>query len=406
MNNEIRQQFPILQNKINGKELIYLDNAATTHKPLSMVRALENFYVHANANIHRGIYKLSERATFAYEGVREKIAKFIGAKKVEEIIFVRGATEAINLVAASFGAQHLKDQDEVVISTMEHHSNIVPWQLVCEKTGAKLQIIKIHASGELDLEHYARLLDKKTKIVALTHISNTLGTINPVKKIIDMAHSVGAVVLIDGAQVTGHMQVDVGQLDCDFFVFSAHKMYGPTGVGVLYGKEKFLDMMPPYQSGGDMITKVTFAKTEFAKLPQKFEAGTPNIAGVIGLGATLDFINSLGFAVILEHEHELLKYAQKVLGDIPQLKIIGEAQEKSGIISFVFPKIHPHDIATILDTEGVAVRAGHHCTMPLMDFYGVPGTTRISFGVYNTKEEIDVLSQALIKVRQVFGGNI
>ena len=402
MDNKIRNLFPILQNKINNKPLIYLDNAATTQKPRSVVEAIEHFYFHDNANVHRGIYKLSERATNAYEKSRRNIAEFINAKHTHEIIFVRNTTEAINLVAQSYGYKNFKPDDEIIISTMEHHSNIVPWQLICKKTGAKLQVINIHENGELDFNHYEKLLNNRTKIVAITHASNTLGTINPIKKIIAAAHAHNVPVLVDGAQASPHIQIDVQNLDCDFYAFSAHKMYGPTGVGILYGKEALLNSMPPYQGGGDMIKKVTFAQTEYADLPQKFEAGTQNIADIVGFDATIDFIKSVGIDAIAKHEKELLKYATDAFSDIKGLKIIGTAPEKTSIISFILDKIHPHDITTILDTEGIAVRAGHHCTMPLMDFYNIPGTTRASFGLYNTKDEIDILIEALTKVRKIF----
>ena len=402
MDNKIRQLFPILQNKINNKPLIYLDNAATTQKPRSVVEAIEHFYFNDNANIHRGIYKLSQRATNAYEKSRKNIAEFINAKYTHEIIFVRNTTEAINLVAQSYGYKNFKPGDEIIISTMEHHSNIVPWQLICKKTGAKLQVINIHENGELDFNHYEKLINNRTKIVAIAHASNTLGTVNPIKKIIAAAHAHNIPVLIDGAQASGHIQIDVQNLDCDFYAFSAHKMYGPTGIGILYGKEALLNSMPPYQGGGDMIKKVTFAETEYADLPQKFEAGTPNIADVVGFGATIDFIKSVGIDIIAKHEKELLKYATAAFSNVKGLKIIGTAPEKTSIISFILDKIHPHDVATILDTEGIAVRAGHHCTMPLMEFYNIPGTTRASFGLYNTKEEIDILIEALTKVRKIF----
>ena len=402
MDNKIRQLFPILQNKINNKPLIYLDNAATTQKPRSVVEAIEHFYFNDNANIHRGIYKLSQRATNAYEKSRKNIAEFINAKYTHEIIFVRNTTEAINLVAQSYGYKNFKPGDEIIISTMEHHSNIVPWQLICKKTGAKLQVINIHENGELDFNHYEKLINNRTKIVAIAHASNTLGTVNPIKKIIAAAHAHNIPVLIDGAQASGHIQIDVQNLDCDFYAFSSHKMYGPTGIGILYGKEALLNSMPPYQGGGDMIKKVTFAETEYADLPQKFEAGTPNIADVVGFGATIDFIKSVGIDVIAKHEKELLKYATAAFSNVKGLKIIGTAPEKTSIISFILDKIHPHDVATILDTEGIAVRAGHHCTMPLMEFYNIPGTTRASFGLYNTKEEIDILIEALTKVRKIF----
>lgn len=402
MNSKLRKQFPILQEKINGKPLVYFDNAATTQKPKSVIEAMDYFYFHNNANIHRGIHTLAMRATQVYDDAREKVRAFINAKKASEIIFVRNTTEAINLVAHSFGRKNLKPQDEIIITTMEHHSNIVPWQLICEETGAKIQVTKIHENGELDLEHYETLFNPHTKIVAITHVSNTLGTINPIKKIISIAHAHNIPVLIDGAQAIPHMQIDVQDLDCEFYAFSGHKIYGPTGIGILYGKEALLDAMPPYQGGGDMIKKVTFAKTEYAELPQKFEAGTQNIAGVAGLGASIDFINSVGIKIITQHEKDLLNYANKLLFKINGLQIIGKASDKVGVISFILDKIHPHDVATILDNEGIAVRAGHHCNMPLMDFYGIPGTTRVSFGMYNTKKEIDVFVDAISKVKKIF----
>lgn len=402
MNTELRKQFPILQENIHNKPLVYLDNAATSQKPLCVIEAMNNFYLHDNSNIHRSVHTLSERATRSYEQTREKVRGFINAKNSSEIIFVRGTTEAINLVAQSYGRKVFQAGDEVIVSTMEHHSNIVPWQLICEQAGAKLQVIKIHESGELDLDHYEKLLNDRTKMVAITHVSNTLGTINPIKKIITLAHARNIPVLIDGAQAVPHMQVDVQNLDCDFYAFSAHKMYGPTGVGVLYGKEALLDAMPPYQGGGDMIKRVTFAKTEYADLPRKFEAGTQNIAGVVGLGAAINFLNSVGLDKISKHENNLLNHINKLLFKINRLKVIGNAIDKVGVISFVLDKAHPHDIATILDTEGVAVRAGHHCTMPLMDFYNIPATTRVSFGIYNTEEEIDIFITAINKVKKIF----
>ena len=402
MNKTIRAQFPILQNNLTPKPLVYLDNAATTQKPLNVIEAMDHFYLHDFANIHRGVYKLAERATVAYENVRANIAQFIHAKHAHEIIFVRGVTEAINLVAASYGGEFFKSGDEIVISTMEHHSNIVPWQLIAKKTGAKLKVININQNGEIDLDHYQQLLNQHTKMVAITHVSNTLGTINPVKKIIEIAHQYNIPVLVDGAQALSHLQVDVQELDCDFYTFSAHKAYGPTGVGVLYGKEKFLDIMPPYQGGGDMIKRVTFAESEFADLPQKFEAGTANIAGVVGLGAAIDFINSIGLGKIMNHEEQLLKYATDKMHKIDGLTIIGNAKAKIATISFVSQRTHPHDVATILDGEGVAVRAGNHCTMPLMDFYGISGTTRVSFGVYNTQAEVDILTSAINQVNKLF----
>lgn len=402
MNIELREQFPILQEKIHGHPLVYFDNAATSQKPRCVIEAMDNFYFHNNANIHRGVHTLADRATQAYEDAREKTRAFINAKNLAEIIFVRNATEAINLVAESYGRKNFHAGDEVIVSTMEHHSNIVPWQLICEQTGAKLQVVKIHESGELDLNHYEKLLNNRTKIVAITHVSNTLGTINPIKKIIALAHAHNIPVLIDGAQAVPHMQVDVQNLDCDFYAFSAHKMYGPTGVGVLYGKEALLDTMPPYQGGGSMIKKVTFAKTEYADLPKKFEAGTPNVAGVVGFGAAIDFLISVGINKIFQHENDLLNHAKEKMFKINDLRVIGNALDKVGVISFVLDKIHPHDVATILDTEGVATRAGHHCTMPLMDFYNIPATTRISFGLYNTKEEIDIFIATINNVKKIF----
>lgn len=404
MNIKLREQFPILQEKIHNNPLVYFDNAATTQKPNCVINAMNDFYLHNNSNIHRSVHTLAERATHSYENIREKIRVFINAKNSNEIIFTKGATEAINLVAQSYGRKNIHAGDEIIISTMEHHSNIVPWQIIAEQTGAKLRVVKIHENGELCCDNYAKILNKHTKIVALTHVSNTLGTINPIKNIISLAHTHNIPVLIDGAQAVPHMPIDVQNLDCDFYAFSAHKMYGPTGTGILYGKEALLDTMPPYQSGGDMINKVTFAKTEYADLPQKFEAGTQNIAGVIGLGAAIDFLNSIGLNKIQQHENNLLKYINKKLIEINGLKIIGNASSKVGVISFILNKIHPHDIATVLDTEGVAVRAGHHCTMPLMDFYNIPATTRISFGAYNTETEIDILLAAINKVKKIFAG--
>lgn len=402
MNNKIRQQFPIFKKNIRDKNLIYLDNAATTQKPESVVKTLEDFYYNNNANINRGIYKLSERATKAYENSRKNIASFINAKHAHEVIFVRGTTEAINLVAESYGHTNIGENDEIIITTMEHHSNIVPWQIIAEKTGAKLLVVKIHKNGELDLAHYKKLLNKNTKMVAVTHASNTLGTINQIKEIVDLAHKYNAPVLVDGAQAPAHFKVDIQDLNCDFYTFSAHKMYGPTGVGVLYGKEEILNTMPPYQSGGDMIERVTFEKTSYANLPQKFEAGTQNIADAIAFGAAIDFINSIDIDNIEKHEKELLEYATDKLSQINGLEIIGTAPKKTAIISFALKGAHPHDIATILDSEGIAVRAGHHCTMPLMNFYKLPSTTRVSFGIYNTKRETDILCEAILKVQKIF----
>lgn len=395
----MKNDFPIL----NGG-LIYLDNASTTQKPYCVIEAISNYYRFSNSNVHRGVYSLSEKATEAYEGVRNRVANFLNAKSRKEIIFTKGSTEGINLVASSFGSR-IKKGDEILISEMEHHSNIVPWQILCEKTGAKLRVIPINIRGELDMEKFRRMLNKNTKLVAVVHVSNSLGTINPVKKIIAAAHEKNIPVLVDGAQSTQHIKIDVQDLDCDFFVFSGHKIYGPTGIGVLYGKEKILEKMPPYQSGGDMILKVTFKKTLYNFLPYKFEAGTPNIEGVIGLGAAIHYIEKIGWEKINGIETELLDYATLKLAEIRGLKIIGTAKMKGPVISFTIEGIHPHDIGTFLDNENIAVRTGQHCTEPVMDKFGIPATTRISFAVYNTKEEIDQLVVSLQKLIAVFNGN-
>lgn len=402
---KIRDQFPTLHQTVHGLPLVYLDNSNTTQKPLSVIQATDNYYRHDNANIHRSVYALSERATKAYEGTRDKIKTLINAPHRHEIIFTKGATEAINLVANTLSHCYFKAGDEIIISTMEHHANIVPWQIICERVGAILKVIAIKDNGELDLDSFKSLLTECTRLVAITHVSNVLGTINPVKKIISMTREKNAdiPILIDGAQAVPHLPVDVQALDCDFYVFSAHKMYGPTGVGVLYGKEKWLNRMPPYQSGGSMIREVTFAKTTYSELPYKFEAGTANIAGVIGLGAAVDFLNSVGVTAITEHEHLLLEIATQQLQAIPGLRIIGTAAEKAAVISFVIDGIHPHDVGTILDRAGVAVRVGHHCAMPLMARFHVPATIRASFGIYNTVEEIDVLVGALEQAKKLFG---
>lgn len=399
---QIRKDFPILQQKIHGRPLVYLDNAATAQKPQQVIDVIDNFYSHDNSNVHRGVHTLSARATIAYEAAREKIQKFINVKETSEIVFVRGTTEAINLVAQSYGRSHLQAGDEIIISHMEHHSNIVPWQMLCEQTGAILRIIPINDAGELLLDEYEKLLNPRTKIVSIVHMSNALGTINPVKNIIDLAHQHGAVVVLDGAQSVTHLKVDVQQLDCDFYAFSSHKLFGPTGIGVLYGKAELLNAMPPYQGGGDMISQVSFAKTSYREIPYKFEAGTPHISGVIGLGAAIDYVSQFDRAAILAHETALLRYATECAQKIHNLRIIGTAQVKAAILSFVFPDIHAHDVGTILDHEGVAVRTGHHCTMPLMERFAVPATTRASFAFYNTKEDVDALIAALHKVREVF----
>ena len=399
----VRKDFPILHQRIHDKPLVYLDNAATTQKPQSVIDALTRYYTAENANVHRGIHTLSEQATQAYEGVREKVQHFLNAAQTREIVFVRGATEAINLVAQSYGRTFLSAGDEIVISAMEHHSNIVPWQIMCEQVGAQLRVIPFTHTGELVLNEYERLLNERTKVVAVTHVSNALGTINPVKELIERAHARHIPVLVDGAQAAPHLPVDVQDLDCDFYTFSGHKLYGPTGIGVLYGKAALLERMPPYQGGGDMISVVTFEKTHYNTLPYKFEAGTPNIAGVIGLGAALDYIQELGLNRIAAYEAALLAYATNALEAIPGLQIIGTAQEKAGVISFVLDCAHPHDIGTILDREGVAIRAGHHCAMPVMQRFGVPATARASFACYNTYQEVDALVQGIHSVVEVFG---
>ncbi|OGW87275.1 MAG: cysteine sulfinate desulfinase, partial [Omnitrophica bacterium RIFCSPLOWO2_01_FULL_45_10b] len=384
------------------KPLIYLDNAATTQKPKAVINVLTQYYSAENANIHRGIHYLSQKATDAYDDARVSIQHFLNASDAREIIFVRGATEGINLVAQSYGRTVVKEGDEVLITAMEHHSNIVPWQILCQERGAKLKVAPINDDGEIIIGEYEKLLNKKTKFVAITHISNALGTINPVRKMIQMAHDRGIAVLVDGAQSAPHIPVDVRELGCDFFVFSGHKLFGPTGIGVVYGKAELLEKMPPYQGGGDMISSVTFEKTTYNKLPFKFEAGTPHIAGVIGLGAAVDYLSKIGLEKIAAYEKELLDDATETLSKIPGLRIIGTAHEKASIVSFVLADIHAHDIGTILDQEGVAIRAGHHCAMPLMDRFQVPATARASFSFYNTKEEIDRLAAAILKVLEVF----
>ncbi len=401
--NVIRADFPVLDQKVNGKPLVYLDNAATTQKPRQVIDTINEYYRRYNSNIHRGVHSLSEKATAAYEAARETIRDFINAPATQEIIFVRGATEGINLVAQSYGMTNLKTGDEIIISEMEHHSNIVPWQLLCERTGAVLRVIPINDDGELKLEAYQSLLGPKTKLVSIVHISNALGTINPVKQIVDLAHEHDALVLVDGAQATAHTGIDVQALDCDFYVFSGHKMFGPTGIGVLYGKTDLLNAMPPYQSGGDMIKMVTLEKTLFNELPYKFEAGTPHIAGVIGMGAAINYIKSIGLDNIAAYEHDLLDYASAAVSDIKGLKLVGTAKKKTSILSFTLGNIHAHDIGTILDHEGVAVRAGHHCAMPVMERFGIPATARASFALYNTREEVDTLVKALKKCKEIFG---
>ena len=396
----IRAQFPILTQTVNGKPLVYFDNAATSQKPKVVIDAIANYYNEINANIHRGVHALSQLATDAYEVSRQKIQQHINAKHAYEVLFTAGTTHGINLVANGFSA-FVKAGDEVIVSAMEHHSNIVPWQMLCERTGAVLKVIPMNEKGELIMEEYDKLLSDKTKLVAVNHISNSLGTINPIKYIIDKAHAVGAAVLIDGAQAVPHLKVDVQALDCDFYAFSGHKICGPTGTGVLYGKEEWLNKLPPYQGGGEMIKEVTFAKTTYADLPHKFEAGTPNIAGGIVLGTAIDYLNSVGLDNIAAYENELLRYGTERLLEIEDLKIIGTAEHKTSVISFNIGTIHPYDIGAIVDKMGIAVRTGHHCTQPVMDFFKVPGTVRASFAFYNTKEEIDALIEALKKAQRM-----
>jgi len=397
----IRKHFSILKRQVKGKPLVYLDNAATTQKPKEVIEALVGYYSMNNANVHRGIHTLAEEATAAYEATRDTVASFINAASREQIIFTRGATEGINLVAYSWGRANINAGDEIIISTLEHHSNIVPWQILCEEKNAILKVIPINNSGELLIDEYEKLLSSKTKLVAVSHASNTLGTINPVKKIIEKAHAAGAIVLIDGAQSTVHLDIDVQEMDCDFFVFSGHKVYGPTGVGVLYGKKELLEAMPPFLGGGEMIKEVTFVKTTYNELPYKFEAGTPNIADVIALKAALDFVNKIGKKAIRRHEDELLQYATAALQEIKGLRIIGTAKEKVSVISFVIEGIHPQDLGILLDNSGIAVRTGHHCTEPLMACFGIPGTARASFAMYNTKQEVDKLIEGLNKAIKI-----
>ncbi|MBI1288217.1 MAG: SufS family cysteine desulfurase [Flavobacteriales bacterium] len=398
----IRAQFPILQREVNGKPLIYFDNGATSQKPQSVIDAITHYYEHENSNIHRGVHTLSQEATSAYEDVRKKVQKFINAEHDHEIIFTSGTTGGINLVASSFGENLVRKGDEILITAMEHHSNIVPWQMLCERKGAHLKVVPISKEGELDLEEYERLIGPKTELISLVHVSNSLGTINPIKKMIDIAHAQNIPVLIDGAQAIHHTPVDVRELDCDFYVFSSHKMYGPTGVGILYGKEELLNDMAPYQGGGDMIKNVTFEKTIYNDLPHKFEAGTPNIAGGIGLGAAIDFINSIGYDFIMQHEAELSRFATSQLRDIKGLRFIGTAKERAGLVSFVLDGIHPYDTGVILDKLGLALRTGHHCTQPVMTFFEVPGTVRASFAVYNTKQEVIRLVEGIERVKRMF----
>jgi cysteine desulfurase/selenocysteine lyase len=400
---KVRRDFPVLHQKVHGKPLVYLDNAATTQKPLAVIDAIGHYYRHDNSNIHRGVHTLSERATEHYEKTRTLAQRFLNARDSKEIIFVRGTTEAINLVAQTYGRKHVGSGDEVLITGMEHHSNIVPWQMLCEEKGAKLRVAPINDQGELELDPFEKLLGPRTKIVAVSHLSNALGTINPVRKIVELAHARNIPVLVDGAQAAPRLQVDVQSLGCDFYAISGHKLYAPTGIGVLYGKAELLEAMPPYQGGGDMIASVTFDKTIYNRLPYKFEAGTPNIADTIGLGAAIEYLERLGIDHIEQHEHDLLAYATRQVQSISGINIVGTAKEKAGVLSFTMEGIHPHDIGTILDNEGIAVRTGHHCAQPVMQRFDIPATARASFGLYNTRAEVDALVAGLGKVVEVMG---
>jgi len=399
---KVRADFPILRQKAHGHPIIYLDNAATSQKPKAVIDAIVRYYEQDNANIHRGVHYLSERATRDFEDARKAVQLFLHAARPSEIIFVRSATEAINLVAQTYGRVHVGAGDEVLITAMEHHSNIVPWQILCDEKGARLQVAPINERGELILEVFERLLNPRTRIVAVAHVSNALGTVNPIAAIAKLAHARNIPVIVDGAQAVPHMPVDVQELDCDFYVFSGHKAYGPTGIGALYGKLALLEAMPPYQGGGDMISSVTFAKTIYNKLPHKFEAGTPDMSGAVGMHAAIDYLNGLGMENVAAHEHELLAYGTQALSTLRGVRIIGTAKEKAGVLSFVIEGVHPHDIGTILDQEGIAIRTGHHCAQPVMEIFGVDATARASFGLYNTKEEIDALVRGIEKVQEVF----
>ena len=400
---KVRADFPILGQHVHGRPLVYLDNAATSQKPDAVIEAIASYYRFDNANIHRGVHLLSQRATDGYEGTRSAVQRFINARSASEIIYVRGTTEAINLVAQAYGRQHVGLGDEVLITAMEHHSNIVPWQMLCNEKGATLCVAPINDRGELLLDEYEKLLGPKTRIAAISHVSNALGTINPVKEMIRMAHARGIPVLVDGAQAVPHMRVDVQDLDCDFYAFSAHKMYGPTGIGVLYGKSELLEAMSPWQGGGDMINSVTFERTTYNKVPHKFEAGTPDIAGVVGLGAAIAYMENVGLDTVSAREHELLLYGARRLEATPGVRLVGTADHKASVLSFVLENIHPHDIGTILDQEGIAVRTGHHCAQPVMDFFCIPATVRASLAIYNTKDEIDVLIAGIERVKEMLG---
>jgi cysteine desulfurase/selenocysteine lyase len=401
---QVRRDFPLLQTTVRGKPLVYLDNAATSQKPRSVIARTEQYYATENANVHRGVYELSERATTAYEDAREKARGFLNAAATREIVFVRGTTEAINLVASSFGRKELQAGDEVLVTAMEHHSNIVPWQLICAERGAVLRVAPMNRRGELLMDDFARLLSPRTRLVAVAHVSNSLGTINPIAEIVRLAHAKGAAVLVDGAQAAPHGPVDVRALGVDFYTVSGHKMFGPTGIGLLYGTTERLETLPPYQGGGDMIKTVTFAKTTYAEPPAKFEAGTPNIAGAVGLGAAIDYLRGLDWEAVQAHERDLLTYATERLGALPEVELVGTAAHKASVVSFTVRGVHAHDVGTIVDQEGVAIRTGHHCTQPVMDFFGVPATARASFAFYNTRADVDALVSAVQKVTRVFAG--
>jgi len=397
----VRRDFPILQQQVHGRPLVFLDSAASAQKPRQVIDAMSEFYRRDYANIHRGVYELSQRATEAFEAARDKVGGLLNAEP-REIVFVRGATEAINLVARAYGARNVGAGDEILITTMEHHSNIVPWQMLCEEKGAALQVAPIDDRGELLMDEFEKRLSPRTRLIAVTHVSNALGTVNPVREITRLAHARGIPVLVDGAQAVSHMRVDVRDLGCDFYVISGHKIFGPSGVGALYGKAELLEEMPPYQGGGDMILSVSFEKTTFKEIPHKFEAGTPDIAGAVGLGAAIDYVNGVGFDEIAAHEHDLLTYGTALLEEIPGLRIIGTASKKASVLSFVLDGIHPHDVGTILDQEGIAVRTGHHCAQPVMDRFGIPATTRASLALYNTRSDLDALVRGIRKVQEIF----
>ncbi|KFE65434.1 cysteine desulfurase [Hyalangium minutum] len=399
---KVRADFPILSQEVRGRPLVYLDSAASAQKPQAVIDAISHFYTHDNANVHRGVHTLSERATAAFEAAREKVARFLHAKSDKEIVFVRGTTEAINLVVQTFGRKNIGPGDEVLITALEHHANIVPWQMLCEQVGAKLKQIPVDTRGDLVLDGLEELLTPRTRILAVTHVSNALGTVVPVKEIIRRAHARGVPVLVDGAQSVTHFSVDVVDLDCDFYAFSGHKLFGPMGIGVLYGKKEHLESMPPYQGGGDMILSVTLEKTLYNRVPYRFEAGTPDVAGAVGLGAAIDYLGQVGLDAIATHDRELLAYAEQALKAVPGVRILGQGRERSGVVSFIMEDIHPHDVGTILDREGVAVRTGHHCAQPLMQCFGVAATVRASMALYNTREDVDALVRGLHKVREVF----